>query len=82
MELNSPPTPFLSIAIHQPHQISYTEIDANLPSVNGHSRSQTAAAETFHQEGGHAFTILNFEQQRDEEEDDGTEDTFDRFSRF
>jgi Zn-dependent peptidase ImmA (M78 family) len=73
---------FLSATIQQPRQISHTEIDVNFPAVNGHSKSQTAAAETYHQEGGHAFTILNFERESDDEDDDGVEDTYERFSRF
>ena len=75
-------TSFLSAIARQPRQISHTEIDVSLPAMNGSPRSLTAAAETYHQEGGHAFTILNFEQERDEEEDEGVEDTFERFSRF
>ncbi len=50
--------------------------------MNGTPKSTTAAAETYHQEGGHAFTILNFEQERDEDADTNVEDTFERFSRY
>ena len=75
-------TSFLSAQASQPRLNSYTEIDVSLTARNGQSKSLTAAAETYHQDGGHAFTILNFEQERDEEDDDGVEDTFERFSRY
>jgi Zn-dependent peptidase ImmA (M78 family) len=75
-------TSLLSAPARQPREISHTEIDVNLPAINGTPRSATAAAETYHQKGGHAFTILNFEQEHDEEDDDGVEDTYERFSRF
>ena len=73
---------FLSPSGHQPGQISHEEIEVDLPMVAGQVRSKTAEAETFHQEGGHAFTILNFEPDSKSDEDDGIEDTFERFSRF
>jgi len=74
---------FLSPSRHQPGQTSHGEIEVDLPIVNGRARSKTAEAEMFHQEGGHAFTILNFEQDRnDAEDDDGIEDTFERLPRF
>ena len=75
-------TSFLSSQASQPRLISHTEIDVSLPAMNGKSKSVIAAAETYHQDGGHAFTILNFEQERDEEDDDGVEDTFERFSQY
>ena len=48
--------------------------------MNVKLKFETAAAEIYYQDGGHASTILNFEQERDEEDDDGLEDTFERFS--
>jgi Zn-dependent peptidase ImmA (M78 family) len=73
---------FLSALTHLPRQISFDEIEVDLPVINGKARSALAEAETYHQESGHAFTILNFEKDSENEEDDGMEDTFDRFSRF
>lgn len=74
---------FLTDSARPTGQISHTEIEINLPALNGQYRSLTTAAETYQQEGGHAFTLLNFEQESDDEDnDDGIEDTFERFSRF
>jgi IrrE N-terminal-like domain len=80
-------TRFLSPSGHQPGQISHDEIKVDLPIVAGQVRSKTAEAETFHQEGGHAFTLLNFEQTSEkpadnDDDDDGIEDTFLRFSKL
>lgn len=72
----------LSTLTRQPRQTSYEEIEVDLPAIDGKARSAFAGAETYQQEGGHAFTILDFEQERDEEEDDGVEDAFNRFSRY
>jgi Zn-dependent peptidase ImmA (M78 family) len=75
---------FLSQVARQPGQISTEEIQVDLPRIDGKARSRAAEAETFYQVGGHAFTILNFEpdsKEHDDDEDDGFEDTFERFSR-
>jgi Zn-dependent peptidase ImmA (M78 family) len=75
----------LSPSDHQSNRISHEEIEVDLPTVAGQARSKTAEAETLHQEGGHAFTILNFDQSTEAaggDEDAGIEDTFERFSRF
>ena len=71
----------LTSLTHQPRQISHEEIEVDLLAIDGTAKSAFADAETYHQESGHAFTVLNFENERDEEDEDGTEDTFDRFLR-
>jgi Zn-dependent peptidase ImmA (M78 family) len=74
---------FLTTSTYQPCQTRYEEIEVDLPSVDGKSRSAVAGAETYYQQAGHAFTILNFEYEPEADgEDDGIEDTFNRFSRF
>ena len=72
---------FLTNLTHQPRQISHEEIEVDLLTINGMAKSAFADAETYRQESGHAFTVLDFEKERDEEDEDGTEDTFDRFLR-
>ena len=73
---------FLLPSNHQPSKITCEEIEVELPLFNGRAKSKTAEAETFHQKGGHAFTILNFEQENEEEDETGIEDAYERFSRF
>ena len=73
---------FLTNLTHQPRQIRYEEIEVGLSSGSGETWSKIAAAETYHQAGGHAFTILSFEPERDEDDDAMVEDTFERFSRY
>ena len=73
---------FLLPSDHQPSKITCEEIEVELPLFNGMARSKTAEAETFHQKGGHAFTILNFEQENEDEDETGIEDADERFSRF
>ena len=73
---------FLTALVREPGEISHEEIEIDLPAIDGRARSKTAEAETFHQEGGHAFTILSFEKEGEEEDETGVEDTYERFSRF
>lgn len=73
---------FLSPSVHQPGHITQMEIEVELTSGSEEIWSKNAAAETYHQEGGHAFTILRFERERDEDDDAIVEDTFGRFSRY
>lgn len=75
-------TLFLPPLVHQPGHITQTEIEVGLFSGSGETWSKIAAAETYHQAGGHAFTILSFEPERDEDDDAILEDTFERFSRY
>lgn len=73
---------FLTNLTRQPRQISHEEIEVDILAIDGKARSRVAEAETFHQEGGHAFTILNFKKESEEEGETGIEDTYERFSRF
>lgn len=75
-------TSLLPLASYQPGEISNEEIEVDLSAISGQVSSITAEAETFYQEGGHAFTILNFEPELEEGSDSGVDSTFEPFSRF
>lgn len=75
-------TSLLPLASYQPGEISNKEIEVDLSAISGQVSSITAEAETFYQEGGHAFTILNFEPELEEGSDSGVDSTFEPFSRF
>jgi Zn-dependent peptidase ImmA (M78 family) len=74
-------TKILSQSKFQAGQTSCAEIEVDLSVLNGQITTKMADAETFYQEGGHAFTILNFERDQEDDEDNGFEDTVERFSR-